>query len=82
MAYRRGALFYPCSPPSATTDQGVGHGILMQAMDSPIRFRLIILAEPIPDTGLGDDYERLRTRLDRFIFKRKVVWDDGEEPAA
>ena len=53
----------------------------MQAIDSPIRFRLITLAESILDADLGDDYARLRMRLDRFTYKRKDVGDDREEPA-
>lgn len=53
----------------------------MQAVNSPIKFRSIILAEPILDTGLGGNYERLRTRLDRFAYKRKGVCDNGEEAA-
>lgn len=54
----------------------------MQAMRSPIKFRSIILAEPILDARPGNDYERLRKMLIRAAYTRKDVWDNGEEAAA
>jgi len=67
---------------------GIGHslggvsGILMQAMRSPIKFRSIILVEPMLDARAGNDYEQLRTRLVRSAHKRKDVWDSREDAAA
>jgi len=67
---------------------GIGHSVggiavvLMQAMRNPIKFRSIILVEPILDARPGNDYERLRTRLVRSAYKRKDVWNDREEAAA
>ena len=54
----------------------------MQAMCSPIRFRSIILVEPMLDARPGDDYDQLRTRLVRSAYKRKDVWNNREEAAA
>jgi len=54
----------------------------MQTMRSPIKFRSIILVEPILDVCTGNDYEQLRTRLVRSAYKRKDVWNDREEAAA
>jgi len=54
----------------------------MQAMRSPIKFRSIILVEPILDVYSGNDYEQLRTRLVRSAYKRKDVWNNREEAAA
>jgi hypothetical protein len=53
----------------------------MQAMRGPIRFRSIILVEPMLARP-GNDYEQLRTRLVRSAHKRKDVWNDREEAAA
>ena len=54
----------------------------MQAMRSPIKFRSIILVEPMLDARPGNDYEQLRTRLVRSAYKRKDMWDSREDAAA
>ena len=59
----------------------LGARILMQAMRSPIKFRSIILVEPMLDARVGNDYEQLRTRLVRSAHKRKDVWDSREDAA-
>jgi len=56
--------------------------ILMQAMPGPIKFRSVILVEPMLDTRPGSGYEQLRTRLVRSAHKRKDVWNSREEAAA
>lgn len=67
---------------------GIGHSIggvaviLTQAMHIPIKFRSIILVEPMLDTRPGNEYEQLRTRLVRSAYKRKDVWNNREEAAA
>ena len=54
----------------------------MQTMPSPIKFRSIILVEPMLDARAGNDYEQLRTRLIRSAYKRKDVWDSREDAVA
>lgn len=58
-----------------------GARIQMQAMRTPIKFRSIILVEPILNPHPGNDYEHLRTRLVRSAYKRKDVWSNREEAA-
>ena len=55
--------------------------ILTQAMCSPIKFRSLILVEPMLDVRPGSDYDQLRTRLVRSAYKRKDVWNSREEAA-
>jgi len=54
----------------------------MQTTRSPIKFRSIILVEPMLDASPGNDYEQLRTRLVRSAYKRKDVWNNREEATA
>lgn len=51
-------------------------------MGTPIKFRSIILVEPMLDARPGNEYEQLRTRLVRSAYKRKDVWNDRREAAA
>jgi hypothetical protein len=74
------------SPLLATISEGLtslsGARVLMQALASPIKFKSIILVEPILVAHQGSEYERLRARLVRFAHKRKDVWNDRKEAAA
>lgn len=55
--------------------------VLMQTMCSPIKFRSIILVEPMLVARPGNDFEKLRARLVRSAYKRKDVWDDRKQAA-
>lgn len=59
-----------------------GARVLMQMMATPIKFRSMVLIEPMLIVRPGDDYERLRSSLVRFALKRKDVWDNRKEAAA
>lgn len=54
----------------------------MQTSSGSIKFRSIILVEPVLVARPGSDYERLRAGLVRFAQKRKDVWNDRKEAAA
>lgn len=54
----------------------------MQTLSSSIKFRSIILVEPMLVARPGKDYERVRTRLVHFAHKRKDVWNNRVEAAA
>ena len=54
----------------------------MQTMCGPIKFKSIILVEPMLDVRSGNEYEQLRTRLVRSAYKRKDIWNDRGEATA
>lgn len=68
-----------------TVDDGLtplsGVRVLVQTMCSQIKFRSIVLVEPMLVARCENDYERLRTKLVRFAHKRRDVWDDRKEAA-